>query len=342
MKFSILIPAYNEEKSISTCLDSLLSVTYPDKEIIVIDDASSDHTVKEVETFASRGVILVKREKNGGRAAALNSGLSRATGEIVVTTDADTGVSPHWLTLFERHFADEEVIAVGGAYKAQNKGNPLANATSVLDQILNGTFRKTFIPNKVSGVNSAIRRDTLLDLGGFNESAWWSEDSELGWKLDKTGKVIYDPENVVYTQYPDTWEGIWRRKFYWGYAMGLKFRQHMPFRLKLWIRPTVFMALFVSLVVFLATIPCGMRVYFVPGLFFGTLLSALTLVYVPIGAIVMIRTGDTGLAKTLPLLAILPIFREFAYVYGMFLGYCKGKPSALKPSWKRKQGKKKL
>lgn len=342
MKFSVLIPAYNEETSISTCLDSLLSVHYSNKEIIVIDDASADNTVKEVERFAGRGVILVKREKNGGRAAALNSGLLRATGDIIVTTDADTIVSSNWLELFQHHFADEKVVAVGGAYRAQNNDNPLVNATSVLDQILNGTFRKSFIPNKVSGVNSAIRKKILLDLGGFNEDAWWSEDSELGWKLDKAGKVIYDPENVVYTQYPDTWEGIWKRKFYWGYAMGLKFRQHMPFRLKLWIRPAVFMALFVSLVVFLATIPCGMRVYFVPGLFFGTLLSALTLVYVPIGAIVMIRTGDTGLAKTLPLLAILPIVREFAYVYGMFLGYCKGKSSSLKPSWKRKQGNEKL
>ena len=74
MKFSILVPAYNEEQSISSCLNSLISVAYDDKEIIVIDDASTDHTVQTVEEFLGKDVILVRRERNGGRAAALNSG----------------------------------------------------------------------------------------------------------------------------------------------------------------------------------------------------------------------------------------------------------------------------
>ena len=74
MKFSILVPAYNEEHSIASCLNSLISVAYNDKEVIVIDDASTDYTVQAVEKFLDKGVILVRREKNGGRAAALNRG----------------------------------------------------------------------------------------------------------------------------------------------------------------------------------------------------------------------------------------------------------------------------
>ena len=82
--------AYNEEQSIASCLNSLISVVYDDKEIIVIDDASTDRTVQAVEKFLDKGVILVRREKNGGRAAALNSGLQRAAGDVIITTDADT------------------------------------------------------------------------------------------------------------------------------------------------------------------------------------------------------------------------------------------------------------
>ena len=119
-----------------------------------------------------------------------------------------------------------------------------------LTRFLNVVFKKFLIPNKLSGVNSAIRRNVLLHFGGFNENSWWSEDSELGWKLKRTGKVVYDPDNVVNTTYPDTWSDIWKRKFYWGYAMGLKFREQMPFNIKLWLRPMIFLVLFISLLTF--------------------------------------------------------------------------------------------
>src|SRR3989337_2355375 len=187
MKFSILVPAYNEEQSISSCLNSLISVVYDDKEIIVIDDASTARTVRAIEIFLDKGVILVRREKNGGRAAALNSGLQRATGDVIITTDADTVVPSDWLQRFTSCFEQQGVVAVGGAYQACNKDKPLVNATSILDQILNGGFRKSMVPNKLSGVNSAILRKVLLDLGGFNENSWWSEDSELGWNFNTPG-----------------------------------------------------------------------------------------------------------------------------------------------------------
>ena len=99
-KFSILIPAYNEEHSIVSCLNSLFSLNYDNREIIIVDDASTDYTAGDVKTFSEKGIVLVQREKNGGRAAALNSGLQKATGDIIITTDADTGVPPDWLHRF--------------------------------------------------------------------------------------------------------------------------------------------------------------------------------------------------------------------------------------------------
>ncbi|RIJ97563.1 MAG: hypothetical protein DCC43_10190, partial [Candidatus Brocadia sp.] len=306
MKFSILIPAYNEEQAISSCLNSLTSLTYDNKEIFVIDDASTDRTTQIVERFLHNGVVLVRCEKNGGRAAALNFGLQKATGDVIITTDADTVVPADWLQRFKPHFEEQGVVAVGGAYRAGNRDKTLANASSVLDYLLNGIGKKSLVPNKLSGVNSAIRRDALVDLGGFNENAWWCEDSELGWKLSERARIVYDPSNVVSTQYPDTWSGIWRRKFYWGYAMGLKFHGQLPLNLRLWIRPVLFIVLFACLFASLATIPYGMRVYFVPGSIFLLLLSILTVVYVPLGIIVMARMGDsTGISlKTLAVLAV--------------------------------------
>lgn len=333
MKFSILVPAYNEEQSITSCLNSLITIP-GNKEIIIIDDASTDETVQTVNKFLDKGIILIKREKNGGRAVALNSGLQRATGDIIVTTDADTVVPPDWLQKFEPYFKQRDIVAVGGAYQARNKDKPLANAASVLDQILNGIFKKAIIPNKLSGVNSAIRRDQLLHLGGFDEGSWWCEDSELGWKLKKFGKLFYDPNNIVNTAYPDTWTNIWKRKFYWGYAMGLKFKEQIPFNIKLWLRPLIFMALFISLLASLVTIPYGRNVYLVSGPIFFLLLSILTIFYIPFGVVVMVRNGESGFLKTLSLLAILPIMREIAYIYGMYCGFCKGRVGAIRSTWK--------
>lgn len=334
MKFSILVPAYNEEGSIASCLDSLVAITYPDKEIIVIDDASTDSTVRVVQGFFGRGVILVKREKNGGRAAALNSGLQRASGDVIITTDADTIVSVGWLGRFERQFGQKDVVAVGGAYTAYNRHNPLVHATSVLDQILNGLFKKCIVPNKLSGVNSAIRKDVLLNLGGFDENSWWSEDSDLGWKAKGLGRVVYDPSNIVSTRYPDSWQGIWKRKFYWGYAMGLKFREQTPLKVKLWLRPLTFAALIISFLLFLATVPYGQDACLAPAIAFCLLLSSLTALYVPLGLIMLVKNKEPITLKTLSLLAILPIVREFAYVYGMGVGFCKGRADKITPTWK--------
>ena len=94
------------------------------------------------------------------------------------------------------------------------------------------------------------------------------------------------------------------------------------------------MALFISLLTFLVTTPYGIRMFFIPGLIFLLLLSLLTIAYVPFGAIVMIRNRDRILLKTLSLLAVFPIVREFAYVCGMFLGFYRGRVGSIKPSWK--------
>ena len=337
MKFSILVPAYNEEGSIASSLDSLVAVEHPDKEIVVIDDASTDGTARVVQDFLAMGVILVKREKNGGRAAALNSGLQRAAGDVIITTDADTIVPSGWLKSFERQFEQKDVVAVGGSYMASNKHNPLVFATSILDQILNGLFKKCIIPNKLSGVNSAIRKDVLLSLGGFDENSWWSEDSDLGWKVKALGKVAYDPSNVVSTHYPDNWQGVWKRKFYWGYAMGLKFREQTPLKIKLWLRPLAFAALIISFLFFLTTVPYGLDACLAPAIVFCLILSSLTALYVPLGLIVLVKNKEPVTIKTLSLLAILPIVREFAYVYGMWLGFYKGKAGKITPTWKGKK-----
>ena len=123
-KVSQLIAAYNEEKAIAGKLENSLALDYPvDKlEIIVVSDASTDRTDEIVRSFADRGVKLVRVEGNVGKSAALNEGVTRATGEILAFSDATGHWSPESIRAMAEHYADPRVGCVSGwvAYRYDN------------------------------------------------------------------------------------------------------------------------------------------------------------------------------------------------------------------------------
>jgi len=112
---SIIIPAHNEEKWIGACLESVLKVdNYPHKEVIVVDDASTDSTTEVIKRFP---VSLVKTEKPIGPSSARNIGVREAKGEIIVFIDAHCIIRDHnWIQKFLRLLGDPKVGAVGGYF----------------------------------------------------------------------------------------------------------------------------------------------------------------------------------------------------------------------------------
>ena len=92
MKLTIIVPVYNEEKTIAEVIGRLKKVQLPvEKEIIVVEDASTDNTLKNID---SSGIKLIKHEKNLGKGAALRSGIASATGDYVIIQDADLEYNP--------------------------------------------------------------------------------------------------------------------------------------------------------------------------------------------------------------------------------------------------------
>ena len=119
---SVIIPAYNEEKVIAHTIEGLLETKYPKKEIIFVDDGSSDKTLSIAMQYKDK--IKVLHKENGGKASALNYGLVYATGEIVVIVDADTIIGRHSLKEIVRGFeVNEHVGAVAGNIKVRNRVN---------------------------------------------------------------------------------------------------------------------------------------------------------------------------------------------------------------------------
>ena len=103
MRFSIVVPTYNEEKDISLTLESLVSLDWIDYEIIVVDD-STDNTPEIVRAFSSRGVRLIRPEKREGRCGARNTGIMESSGEIVVILNADVRLPSNFLILLSSHY----------------------------------------------------------------------------------------------------------------------------------------------------------------------------------------------------------------------------------------------
>ena len=128
---SIIIPAYNEEKVIEDTVRTLLEIDYPKKEIIVVNDGSTDNTVSVLTPYALDGRIRLITRPNGGKAAALNLGVSVSRGEILVTIDADGAIERRSVSKMVANFRDPDVIAVAGNVKVGNRVNILTKLQAV-------------------------------------------------------------------------------------------------------------------------------------------------------------------------------------------------------------------
>ena len=110
MTISIIIPAHNEERYISLCLESIMAQTVLPDEIIVVDNNCDDCTVD----IASRYPVKVVHEKRRGIIVARNAGFNAAGSEIIARTDADTILAPDWISRVKERFASAQIDALVG------------------------------------------------------------------------------------------------------------------------------------------------------------------------------------------------------------------------------------
>jgi len=216
----VIVPAHNEEKTIETTIATLLEQSYPNKEIMIVNDGSTDGTAAVVAPYASLGqVTLYNRPASGGKAVALNTGIAAARAEIIVVVDADSALQRDALMRIAAHFEDERVEAVSGNVKVGNKVNILTYLQSL--EYLRGINlrRRAFdildTELVVPGAVGAFRRSTYLDVGSLDSSTV-VEDMDQTVKMVKAGKDIhYDPSVVAFTEAPETLGGLVRQRTRW-------------------------------------------------------------------------------------------------------------------------------
>ncbi|MEK7571954.1 MAG: glycosyltransferase [Patescibacteria group bacterium] len=199
---SVVIAAYNEEKYLPYCLEALQQQTYPrtNFEIIVVDNNSTDKTAA-IAKAAGAKIITEKRQ---GNIFAVTTGMTKAEGEIIATTDADTIPHANWLQKIAETLQPKEIIGLTGAITLEIK-NPLKR---VIAEKIYDLFQQVhfFIgkPN-FSGFNLAVKRKSFHKVGGIDMDYKMSCDVDLGLRLGETGKVVY-AKDVIATTSLRRWE----------------------------------------------------------------------------------------------------------------------------------------
>lgn len=218
MKASIIIPAYNAEKTIGNCLKALQNQSFPRKEfeVIVVDDGSTDETAAIASSF--RGTIVL-RQKNAGPAVARNAGAKKASGEILVFTDSDCLPEKNWLEEMLRPFKDSQIVGVQGAYKTRQKNWVARFVQFEIEERYERMKKREFI-DFIGSYSAAYRRDAFLKVHGFDEKFRIAsgEDPDLSFRIAKAGgKMVFNPKAVLFHSHPESIGKYWKTKFYRAY-----------------------------------------------------------------------------------------------------------------------------
>lgn len=216
-KISVVVCAYNAADTLDDCLQSLGALTYPDYEVILVNDGSRDRTGEIGLRYPHVRVISTP---NQGLSAARNTGLSAAAGEIVAYTDADVRVDPDWLTYLVQPFLTSDVVAAGGPNVVPADDPWVAQCVARAPGGPTHVLFDDRIAEHVPGCNIAIRRESLLAIGGFNPIYLRAgDDVDVCWRLQARGwKIGFAPAALVWHHHRASVRAYWRQQV--GYGEG--------------------------------------------------------------------------------------------------------------------------
>ncbi|MEM4259613.1 MAG: glycosyltransferase family 2 protein [Candidatus Woesearchaeota archaeon] len=227
---SIIIPAHNEEKYISECLNSVLSANFQGKkEIIVVDDGSNDKTSEIVKKFKKKGVILL-RTKHIGKSAVINTALKIAKGELIGIVDADSIIEKNSLMEMHSVISKKDVVGVTGVIKVKNRKKHILMWVHI-EQLYNSLLR--YLLSKINanvstpGPLSVYRKKALIEVGGFSTEGF-SEDLDITIRLIRKGyKISFAEKALVETYMPEDSKGFFRQRTRFARGMLNIFKRHL-------------------------------------------------------------------------------------------------------------------
>ena len=270
IRFAVIIPAYNAEKTLSSCLESLAeqSVRKEDYEIIVVDDGSTDGTSKIAKGFNANHIF----QTNKGPAAARNRGAREARGAIILFTDSDCVPEHNWIQEMVGPFSDADVVGVKGTYKTRQKETAARFAQAEFEDRYD-LLQKSSSIDMIDTYSAAFRKDVFLKMGGFDESfpVANNEDTDLSYRLAAAGyKLVFSQNAFVYHTHPNTLMKYLRLKFRRGYWRMVVYRRYPDKAVRDSYTPSVIK---IQTILMALSFPLFLLSWFIPLLLYPALLS---------------------------------------------------------------------
>jgi cellulose synthase/poly-beta-1,6-N-acetylglucosamine synthase-like glycosyltransferase len=227
-KVSIIIPTHNESSTIRKMIDSCLENPYHNKEIIVVDDHSTDSTFQVAYPYHQRGEIklLQRKGSKGSRASAINFGVTFATGTILIVIDADSIIERNAIFEVVKYMSLPNVVAGAGNVRVISGDD---DVTNLLTKCQSYEYMIAFELGRrlrlmlnilvvIPGAFSVMTKDLGKKIGLYDKDTI-TEDFDLTLKIFKTGqKVTFIPTAICWTFCPYTWKGWIRQRIRWSHG----------------------------------------------------------------------------------------------------------------------------
>ncbi|GEM_PF-872919 len=212
-KVSLYIPCFNAEKTILPCLDAVLGLDYPLEEIVVVDDGSTDETVKIISGYPVR---IISVTDNKGLAAARNAAIKTMKSEFIASLDADCIPEKTWLSKIMEVFNREDIAGAGG--KLMESGDNILDIWRKEHLAQNWGDRKEDNPEFLFGSNTVFKKEVLSEVGLYNEIFRSNyEDCDISTRVKEKGyKLLYLPGALVYHIRNDTLPSLLNTFWRWN------------------------------------------------------------------------------------------------------------------------------
>lgn len=189
-KISVIIPAYNEEKYLAPCLQSLvLQKTRYNFEVVLVDNNSADNTKNIALSFRDKLNIRVISEKQQGRGVARWRGFEEATGDFLFSTDADTIFPEEWIERFMGYFKNKKVVAVTSMCDIEDPSRGNKALFKLVHNITTNGHRIALGYYCLYGFSYAIRKEIYIKAGKIDKTLNALDDVDLGRRVKEFGKI---------------------------------------------------------------------------------------------------------------------------------------------------------
>jgi GT2 family glycosyltransferase len=218
-RISVVVCTYNGARTIRDCLDGLLQVEYPDFEVIVVDDGSTDASAAIASEYGYRVIST----ENRGLSNARNTGLEAAAGEIVAYIDDDAHPDPHWLTYLADTFMTTTHVGVGGPNIPPPGDGLVADCVANAPGAPNHVLLADRVAEHIPGCNMAFRKGALQAIAGFDpQFRNAGDDVDVCWRLQQRGWTLgFSPAALVWHHRRNSVRAYWKQQQGYGKAEAL-------------------------------------------------------------------------------------------------------------------------